>query len=285
MRILTANFNMRSTLYTIFLLTITLNIYSQDKPCLPVKDVKFEDLAFTHGETFRYILNYTWGAVNTDVGEANISLEYFTNSGEPFFLAKAQGRTFKFYDVFFKVRDLYESKFYTKNLRPFYFHRDISEGKYRMRNTFSFLPNYKIKANYQRMTAAPRDTILNGRICTFDLLTLFYFARNKDFSKDKIGVEQPISFVIDGEMYDLYYRYLGKETKKFPGLGTFRTIKFAARLIAGEVFSGKEELTIWVTDDNNKIPLIFESPIIIGKVSGRLSNFTNVKYPLTSKIK
>ena len=154
-----------------------------------------------------------------------------------------------------------------------------------MKNTFNFLPNYQIKARYERKDDPPRDTLLIGRICTFDVLSLFYFARNLDFSSDKIGIEQPISFVIDGEMYDLYYRYLGKEKKKIQGLGQFRTMKFAARLIAGEVFSGKEEMIIWITDDGNKIPLIFESPVIIGKVQGKIANFTNLKYPLTSKIK
>ena len=135
---------MRSGIFTILFVAISLYAQSQDKPCIPVKDVKIEDLAFKNGETLRYILNYTWGAINTDIGEANLSIELFTNSTEPYFHVKATGRTFNFFDVFFKVRDLYESKIYTKNLRPYYFHRNISEGKYRMKNTFNFLPNYQI---------------------------------------------------------------------------------------------------------------------------------------------
>ncbi|MEN6618663.1 MAG: DUF3108 domain-containing protein [Rikenellaceae bacterium] len=276
---------MRSTFLIILFLAVSLNAYSQADQCLPVKDIKFEDLAFSHGETLRYIVNYTWGSIHTDVGEVIFSLDYYGDSDEPFFHAKAYGKTFKFYDIFFKVREFYESKFYAKNLRPFYFHRDIKEGKYKMKNTYSFLPNYQIRANYVRKDDTPRDTLLNGRICTFDLISLIYFTRNKDFSNDKIGEEIPISFVIDGEMYDLYYRYLGKENKKIPGLGHFRTIKFATRPVAGEVFSGKEELVFWVTDDGNKIPLQVESPIIVGRVAGRLTNFSNIKYPLTSKIK
>lgn len=279
------SFKMRLTLIFILSLTVSLTTYSQEKQCIPVKDIKFENLSFNSGETLRYIINYTWGSVNTDVGEAIISLEYYNNSDEPYFHAKATGRTFKFYDVFFKVRDFYESKFYARNMRPFYFHRDIKERNYKMKNTFSFLSNYQIRANYVRMDDAPRDTLLNGRICTFDILSLFYFARNKDFDNDKIGVEQPISFVIDGDLYDIYYRYLGREYKKIPGLGRFRTIKFATRLVAGEVFSGKEELVFWVTDDENKIPLLFETPIIVGSVTGRLADFSGIKYPFTSKIK
>lgn len=285
MQILRENFRMKRYFSAILFLAIALISYSQDKPCIPVRDVKFEDLAFKNGENLRYIINYTWGAVNTDIGDVNFSLEYFENYGDSYFHSKAIGRTFNFYDVFFKVRDFYEAKIYSKNLRPFYFYRSINEGKYKMKNTIIFLPNNQIKARIERKDDQPRDTLLNGRICTFDVLSLFYFARNKDFQNEKIGVEQPISFVIDGEIYDLYYRYLGREIKKIQGLGHFKTIKFAARTIAGEVFTGKEEVILWVTDDDNKMPLIFESPVIIGRLSARLIKFNNIKYPLTSKIK
>lgn len=276
---------MRLKLLLILFPVFLSNAYSQELPPLPVIDIKFEDLVFSHGENLRYIISYQWGSINTDVGEAIFTLEYNKNNDEPFFHVRAVGRTFKFYDVFFKVRDFYEAKFYAKNLRPFYFHRDIREKRYKMKNTITFLPNYQIRANVERLDDPPRDTLLNGKIYTFDLLSLLYFIRNNDFGNDKVGQERPVSFVIDGEIYDLYYRYLGKENKKIQGLGHYKTIKFAAKPVAGEVFSGKEELVFWVTDDKNKIPLLFESPIIVGRVTGRLAGFSNIKYPFSSKIK
>lgn len=272
-------------LLPIVFLAFLSNVYSQELLPLPVRDIKPEELVFGHGENLRYIINYQWGSINTDVGEAVLTLEYNDNAEEPFFHARAVGRTFRFYDVLFKVRDFYETKFSARNLRPFYFHRDIREKKYKMKNTMTFLPNYQIRANIERLDDPPRDTLLNGKIYTFDLLSLFYFARNNDFGNDKVGQERPVSFVIDGEIFDLYYRYLGKENKRIPGLGHYKTIKFAARLVAGEVFSGKEELVFWVTDDKNKIPLLFETPIIVGRVTGRLAGFSNIKYPFPGKIK
>ena len=44
-------------------------------------------------------------------------------------------------------------------------------------------------------------------------------------------------------------------------------------------------MTIWVTDDGNTMPVLYESPVTVGVVSGRLKSYSNVKYPLTSKIK
>ena len=42
---------------------------------------------------------------------------------------------------------------------------------------------------------------------------------------------------------------------------------------------------VWVTDDQNKVPLMFESPILVGKVQGTLVEFKNLKGPLDSKFK
>ncbi|MDD2419938.1 MAG: DUF3108 domain-containing protein, partial [Bacteroidales bacterium] len=170
------------------------------------------------------------------------------------------------------------------NGRPFYFHRDIAEGRYRIKNTFFFNQDNSIDARVERGDNNIKDTLLQGNECTFDLVSLFYFARNMDFSGVSDGDPQPIVFVIDDEVFNMYYRYIGKESIKVPGMGKFRTMKFAAKVVAGEVFSGEEEIVLWVSDDNNKVPLLFETPIKVGKVKGRLSIVENLKFPLTSII-
>ena len=272
-------------LFAISLFSISLFAGVKVKPCTPVKDVPEHLRAYDHGESLVYVINYRWGVINTDVGEAAVNLtKKLHPNGEEYFHSVITGITYKFYDVFFKVRDLFESKFSTKNGRPFYFHRDIHEGKYTMKNTFYFQPDYTIKAKVERKTDPVIDTVLVGRECTFDLVSLFYFSRNIDFSNIPAGIEQPISFAIDNEVFELYYRLIGPEIKRIPGMGQYKTLKFAARVVAGEVFSGKEELIIWVTDDRNRVPLMFETPIKMGRVIGRLSSFKNLKHPMTSRI-
>ena len=98
-------------------------------------------------------------------------------------------------------------------------------------------------------------------------------------------MKYPITFAIDKEIYNLYFIYHGKETRKIKGLGTFRTMKFSASLVAGEIFTGKDEIYIWVSDDKNIVPLLFESKVLVGTVTGRLKSWSNLKYPMTSKIK
>ena len=121
--------------------------------------------------------------------------------------------------------------------------------------------------------------------CTYDLPALFFFARNMDVDNVEPGKKYPMTFAIDDDVYHVYFILYGRETVKVKGLGTVRTIKFAARLIAGEVFNGDEDMMIWVSDDENRIPVKFEAPILVGTASGRLKSYEGLKYPFSSLIK
>ena len=63
---------------------------------------------------------------------------------------------------------------------------------------------------------------------------------------------------------------------------TVQTIRFAAKLLAGEVFTGEEDMIIWVTDDDNRIPVYFEAPILVGTASGRLAEYSGLRHPFDS---
>lgn len=161
-----------------------------------------------------------------------------------------------------------------------YFHRDIHEGKYTIRNYYHWNDSTHAISAEVIKTDRTIDTLLPGHGCTFDILTLFYNARNMDLEALEAGVNNPVSFAIDEEIFDIYFRYIGREEKRIPGLGVCRTLKFAAKVVAGEVFSGEQEMLIWVSDDMNRVPLLFESPIIVGSVFGRLSAWDGLRYPL-----
>ena len=241
-----------------------------------------KQLPFKDGESLTYVLSYTWGGISTDVGEGVTTLKYKDGIFNPV----VKGKTYRFFDLFFKVREHFESTFDEKTLRPLTFYRLSEEGKYRMVNDYKFdNKTYQIHAHTQKKTYPPKDSILPGKSYTYDLITLYYVSRTLDFSNIQLDEKQPISFAIDREIHDLYFVYKGKEVKKMKGVGTFKTLKFAVRLVAGEVFTGEDELFLWVSDDENKIPLWFESKILVGTVYGRLKKWSNLKYPLESKIK
>ncbi|MEK0750762.1 DUF3108 domain-containing protein, partial [Mycobacterium ulcerans] len=94
--------------------------------------------------------------------------------------------------------------------------------------------------------------------CVQDVLSAIYYARNIDYDRYKPGDKIPFSLFLDDEVYDIYIRYLGKEQVN-TRYGTFNAIKFKPLLIKGTIFEGGEQMTVWVSDDHNKVPLRVDS--------------------------
>jgi hypothetical protein len=116
--------------------------------------------------------------------------------------------------------------------------------------------------------------------CTFDLVSILYYVRNLDLSGCRIMDTIPINLLIDNEIYNIYFRYLGTEKRKIRKLGEIDCMKFSAMLIQGSVFKGGEKMFIWVTNDKNRLPVYVESPIIIGSVRATLIDIKGNRYPL-----
>ncbi len=113
------------------------------------------------------------------------------------------------------------------------------------------------------------------------MISAVYYARNIDFSKYKAGDKIPFDLFIDNAVFPMYIRYLGKETIK-TRYGKFRTIKFKPLLVGGTIFEGGEKMTVWVSDDANKIPVRIESAIVVGSVKVDMMGYRNLRYPLSS---
>lgn len=257
----------------------------EHKPCITIKDIPEAKLAFDHGEKITMMGSYAVGLFNADVGEVTFSLARRTDPVHgDYFQADGTMKTRPFFNTFFKVDDKYRSMFYAANLRPFYYMRDIHQGKYTIQNYYHYRPDYQIDTKIVRKSGAITDTLMPGRICTFDIVTLLYFVRCLDLGDMKPGDFFPISFAIDDDIYDIYVRFDGREVKKVKGLGSFKALKFSVQVVAGVVFTGKEELVMWVSDDRNRLPLSMESPVIVGRIAGRLSGYENLRYPLSSKV-
>lgn len=121
--------------------------------------------------------------------------------------------------------------------------------------------------------------------CLFDVLSLVYYCRTLDFSSYELNQKVPLTLILDGERTEIYIRYLGKEEMEVDDVGTFNTIKFSALLVEGSMFSGGEDMFIWVTDDKNRFPVRVQADILIGSVNATIDDWKGLKYSLTSKQK
>ena len=276
------------TCMTASLLHAQENTVSKGTSCVPVRTTSEEELAFRSGERMDFILHYKWGSINTDVGTATVSLDSLTFNGQKAFKCTASGRTKKFFDVFFKVRENFSSWFTREGMRPLKFTRDTYEGGYEARNTYLYkwdAAEPYIAADVYTSKMGQKSLQLPLTPCTYDLPALFFFARNMDVENVEPGKRYPMTFAIDEEIYNVYFILHGRETIKVKGLGTVNTIRFAAKLLEGEVFKGEEDMTIWVSDDENRLPVYFEAPLRVGVAAGRMSGYGGLKSPFTSLVK
>lgn len=257
--------------------------------CIPVRSVAEESLAFGSGEKLKFTMHYEWGAIDSDVGWASVTLDTVRFNGRKAFHCCVSGRTTRLFDLFFKVREEFHSWFETDGLRPLRFTRDTREGRYEARNQYSYMwdgaDSAYIAADVYTSSVGQKSVRLPLNACTYDLPALFYLARNMDFSKVSPDVKYPMTFAIDDEVYNVYFIWRGREVKKVKGFGTVRTIRFSAKLLSGNVFTGDEDLSVWISDDENRIPVLFEAPILVGTASGRLEECSGLKHPFTSFVK
>ena len=231
--------------------------------------------AFQAGESITYRVYYTLAGVYIAAGEATFTCTLEDLNGKPVYHVTGDGKTYSFYDNFFKVRDKYETFIDTSNLQPLKFIRNVNEGTYKKYENVSF--------NKTAYTAITGKGVFKTPECIQDVLSSMYYARNIDFDKLKPGDKIPFSIFLDNQVYNLYIRYLGKETIKTK-YGKFRAIKFKPLLIKGTIFEGGEKMTVWVSDDANHIPVRVESPISVGSVKVDMMDFRNRRTPLSSLI-
>ena len=258
--------------------------------CVPVREISDGDsLAYQAGEKFSFSIHYEWGAIDSDVGWANIVLDTVRVNGTKSWHCMVYGRTTRLYDLFFPVRENFQSWFSYDGLQPLRFTRDTKEGKYTAKNAYVYrrggLDGDHIMADVYTTSRGDRSVNLPLNSCTFDLPALFYYARNMDFDAVTPEVKYPMTFAIDDDIYNVYFILRGRETIKVRGVGTVKTIRFSVKLISGNVFTGEEDLSVWITDDENRIPVLFEAPILVGVASGRITEWSGLKHPFTSLIK
>lgn len=242
--------------------------------------------AFNVGEQATYKISYSWGLMNIGAGEVDFTVKETTLKGNPVYNFHVWGSTYRSYDWFYKVRDRYDSYVDKRTLKPIRFVRDTEEGGFVTYND-NYFDFEKDRATCYRKGNAhkggKRDTMKISD-CTFDILSIVYYLRNLDASQFKKGDHIPVSVFLDQEVYELGVEILGRETIKTE-FGKMRCIKLSPKLVAGNVFDEDAKMYVWVTDDQNKVPVLIESPLIVGSVKAYLKEYTGSRYEMAAKVK
>lgn len=235
-----------------------------------------KNVAFNVEEEVVFTVYYAVAGLYVNAGNATFTSKLETLNNRTVYHITGEGKTNSSYELIYKVRDKYETYIDTATMQPLKFVRNVNEGGYKKYQNVTF--------NKTANTAITTDGVYKVPACVQDVVSCMYYARNLDFSQLKPEDKIPFSMFLDNEVFNMYIRYMGREEIKTK-YGKFKAIKIKPLLLKGQIFEGGENMTVWVTDDANHIPVRIESPLVVGKVKIDMMSHNNLRHPLTSLIK
>ncbi|UFH47333.1 DUF3108 domain-containing protein [Flavobacterium galactosidilyticum] len=252
----------------ILLLLILITTLSLDSPQQDAYDV---------GEYFKLRIHY--GIVNA--GYATLEVKDATVNSKKAFHVVGKGYTTGMSRFFFKVDDLYESYIDKETGNPFQYVRKINEGGYtkNQEGFFNQATNRVVVKDYKNKS---EKTIMVPKN-TQDILSTFYYLRNHpNIDKLKVGEAIAIDMFFDDETTKFKLKFIGREniTTKF---GVVPSMIFRPLVQSGRVFKEQESLTVWISDDDNKLPIRIKASLAVGSIKADLDEYRGLKNPFKKK--
>jgi hypothetical protein len=170
-------------------------------------------------------------------------------------------RTNKAFDLVFKVRDRHESFIDYENLFSLRFEKHLREGKFKRDEEVDFDQKNHRAIYHDRDVSIPPNTQ--------DFLSALYYARTLPL---EVGQAIAMANHTGGKNYPIYVKVLGRETVSVPA-GEFDCLVVEPVLQTSSLFEHKGKLTIWITDDTVKMPVLLRSKVVVGAFEAVLKEY------------
>ncbi|MCC6721711.1 MAG: DUF3108 domain-containing protein [Bacteroidia bacterium] len=270
---------MKINLKTYIFIIVLITISSFKKPIQD--DIKgsnpeishrvIENNAFTFGEELNYRVHY--GFINA----AKIKLKVNSNPVEIMerqtYHLIADGKTNSTFDWMFKVRDRFESYIDMGYYAPLKYFKSVKEDRYSDVDLVFF--------DHEKKWIKGKKKNMDCPAYVQDIVGAIYYARTIDYNKAHKGDVFPINIYLDQEIYNLEFKYLGKETIK-SDVGKVRCIKLMPKVVKDRVFKDDDAIVLWISDDDNKIPIRVDAKIYVGSLKVDLTSYKNLKNDFSS---
>ena len=256
--------------FLLLLLTISISAFAQNN-------------AFQAGEKLSFTASYNMSGLLTDLAEVRMETSEVKTSKATLLRLKCTATTYSKWDNFFKIRDIYESYVNPKTLTPYLYQRDISEGghykfvKYTFNhrtNTVKSLRRQKSKNFESGFWDRNNEVKINSG--TKDLVTTIYHIRNLDINKAPVGATDSFTVLFDNKETKISFTLLGKENIN-TNIGSKECYKLAISINGSDVLKGKNANILWLTADENKIPVFAKFRVNVGSGELKIKSATGLK--------
>jgi hypothetical protein len=246
---------------------------------LTVSFDSLQDTPFDTGEWFKFRIHY--GLVTA--GYATLEVKEAVKNNKKVYHAVGRGYTTGMSKWFFNVEDNYETYFDKATGKPYQYVRKIDEGGYTKdeEGFFNQDKNTILVKDYKNNNSQTFATSENIQ----DIISTFYYLRkHPSVNKLKVGESIAIDMFFDQESTKFKLKYVGKEDldTKF---GVVPCMIFRPLVQSGRVFKEQESVTVWISDDDNKLPVRIKASLAIGSLKADLESFKGLSNPFTIKVK
>lgn len=227
--------------------------------------VMSQSVAFKN-ESLNYKIIYHWGLIWKHAGSATLTLK---NDGDKAH-ARLACRSRSWVDKMFKVRDTLSCSFYNKDLRPIIYRKDAHEGKGIVHDIVSYTYNgNKVTADCRH--ARKGRPVWNGSFeaegHAFDMLSIFYYIRQLDYSKMKPGDKRSVVVFSGHRKEILTVKYVGVEKIELRDDKTiYNTHHIKFSFTQEDKKKSSDDMDTWISVDAGKIPLMLKGKLPIGEV-------------------
>ncbi|SDH30624.1 DUF3108 domain-containing protein [Winogradskyella thalassocola] len=233
------------------------------------------------GEKLVFSASYNMSGLLTDIAEVKMETSEVSTSKNTLLRLKCTATSYKNWDNFFKIRDLYESYVNPKTLTPYLYKRDINEGGYYKFMQYKYNHLSKLVTSLKRKkkkdgTFWEENKTLKIGASSKDIISTLYGIRNLDIHKANPGDQQEFTILFDNKETSLIVKYIGKETVQTK-IGNKECYKLAVSLKDSNLLKGENSNLIWLTADANKIPVYAKFKIPVGNGELKIMSATGLK--------
>lgn len=229
---------------------------------------------FSAGEKQVYVFHYKWGVLNADVARVTCSCDSVMYRGVPSYKARIFGKTEKFCEAIVKVREDFQGTFRASDFRPFKTSRKAQEAKFNGGETYKYdWPASKLEMTITTKKGEKKKTFdLTPDV--LDVTGLYYAVRSIDLQKVADRKPFEVKVAVGDKIETISMRYDGRELLQARGIDKTMAHKFSISVTSGNTFDPKNNVVLFLSDDEFLVPLYFEAPLKLGKVVGRLETST-----------
>ena len=235
-----------------------------------------DNRAFKPGERIQFRFYYdAWltGKVTAGIGIAEVKESDKTFYDRPVYHIDAEGFSKGLFHFFYKVHDEFDSYLDKEFLAPHYFVRQTREGGYQKFDKYNFNHEKEYVVTLTDSMAMPRYTQ--------DFISAMYYTRIFEDDTLKPGDIFYVNFFIDDSVYNSAVIFEGREIIEIK-IGKFKCLRLKPMMAVGEVFKEKYPMILWVTDDDNHLPVLGKSAIIVGNIKMELMEYQGLANELSS---